>query len=237
MELRGRRSKSGWEETPIAVCFGVPSHALRKEGSVTRALHGAGTDPRRLRARCGRTQSREWAACSSPPTGRSSAAAPITGPGPHMPRSSLWPTPASAARGATAYVTLEPCNHHGLTPPCTQALIARGCRGGPLRRGRSDHRPPAAPRPCASAGIDVDHGPLTERGQRLPGTVAVRGDHRPALRHVQGRQHPRRLHRRRRRHQSLGHRAAGARAGSTSCGRRSTRSRWGPAPIAPTTRN
>ena len=30
------------------------------------------------------------------------------------------------ARGATAYVTLEPCNHHGRTPPCTEALMAAG---------------------------------------------------------------------------------------------------------------
>jgi diaminohydroxyphosphoribosylaminopyrimidine deaminase/5-amino-6-(5-phosphoribosylamino)uracil reductase len=32
----------------------------------------------------------------------------------------------SVARGATAYVTLEPCNHHGKTAPCTDALRAAG---------------------------------------------------------------------------------------------------------------
>jgi diaminohydroxyphosphoribosylaminopyrimidine deaminase / 5-amino-6-(5-phosphoribosylamino)uracil reductase len=32
------------------------------------------------------------------------------------------------AKGATAYVTLEPCNHHGQTPPCSEALIEAGIK-------------------------------------------------------------------------------------------------------------
>ncbi len=33
-----------------------------------------------------------------------------------------------AARGATLYVTLEPCSHHGKTPPCTEAIVRAGVR-------------------------------------------------------------------------------------------------------------
>src|SRR5262245_49400467 len=34
----------------------------------------------------------------------------------------------AAARGATLYVTLEPCCHHGKTPPCTDAVLRSGVR-------------------------------------------------------------------------------------------------------------
>jgi diaminohydroxyphosphoribosylaminopyrimidine deaminase/5-amino-6-(5-phosphoribosylamino)uracil reductase len=48
--------------------------------------------------------------------------------GPHAEVEALAAAKAggSDVRGATMYVTLEPCNHHGKTPPCTEAIIASG---------------------------------------------------------------------------------------------------------------
>ena len=72
------------------------------------------------------------------------------------------------ARGATAFVTLEPCNHHGRTPPCTEALIAAGVSRVIFACGDPNPRVDGtgAAR-LRAAGIAVEIGLLAARGEEL----------------------------------------------------------------------
>jgi diaminohydroxyphosphoribosylaminopyrimidine deaminase/5-amino-6-(5-phosphoribosylamino)uracil reductase len=71
------------------------------------------------------------------------------------------------ARGATCYVTLEPCSHHGKTPPCTEALIRAGVKKvvvatldpNPLVNGQGI-------RALRAAGIEVEVGLLALSAQQ-----------------------------------------------------------------------
>ncbi|GJE35960.1 bifunctional diaminohydroxyphosphoribosylaminopyrimidine deaminase/5-amino-6-(5-phosphoribosylamino)uracil reductase RibD [Methylobacterium persicinum] len=87
-------------------------------------------------------------------------AAAATAPGgrPHAEPQALAQAGA-AARGATLYITLEPCSHHGRTPPCTDAIVAAGI--GRVVTALEDPDPRVAGRGhglLREAGIAVETG-------------------------------------------------------------------------------
>jgi diaminohydroxyphosphoribosylaminopyrimidine deaminase / 5-amino-6-(5-phosphoribosylamino)uracil reductase len=87
------------------------------------------------------------------------------------------------APGATIYVTLEPCCHHGRTPPCTDAILASGAAR--VVAAMQDPDPRVAGKGIAilrEAGIEVDVGVLETESRRLNrGYLLARTEGRPAI--------------------------------------------------------
>lgn len=87
------------------------------------------------------------------------------------------------ARGATVYVTLEPCSHHGRTPPCCEALIDAGVAKVVIAMG--DPNPQVSGRGIArmqEAGIEVEVGVMADQAALLnPGFIRRMSAGRPRV--------------------------------------------------------
>jgi len=88
-----------------------------------------------------------------------------------------------AARGATAYVTLEPCSHFGKTPPCTDGLLAAGVRRVVFAAHDPNPKASGGGEVLRAAGIDVTGG-VEEQAARDQNAVffhahSAAGDARP----------------------------------------------------------
>lgn len=74
----------------------------------------------------------------------------------------------AASQGATAYVTLEPCSHHGKTPPCATALIEAGIRRVVVATQDSDPRVSGAGLAALrAAGIEVSLGLCADEAREI----------------------------------------------------------------------
>jgi diaminohydroxyphosphoribosylaminopyrimidine deaminase/5-amino-6-(5-phosphoribosylamino)uracil reductase len=89
-----------------------------------------------------------------------------------------------AAKEATAYISLEPCCHHGRTPPCSDALISAGISRAVI--AMEDPNPQVAGngiKQLSEAGIDVESGVMTAQAEALnPGFIQRMREGKPFIR-------------------------------------------------------
>ncbi|MEV4950184.1 bifunctional diaminohydroxyphosphoribosylaminopyrimidine deaminase/5-amino-6-(5-phosphoribosylamino)uracil reductase RibD [Streptomyces sp. NPDC053755] len=71
------------------------------------------------------------------------------------------------ARGGTAYVTLEPCNHTGRTGPCAQALVEAGISRVVYAVGDPNPQATGGADTLAAAGVDVSRGLLEDEAEAV----------------------------------------------------------------------
>ena len=71
------------------------------------------------------------------------------------------------ARGATLYVNLEPCAHHGRTPPCAEALISAAVKRVVIGMADPHDRASGGAEKLRNAGIEVTSGVLENEARRL----------------------------------------------------------------------
>jgi diaminohydroxyphosphoribosylaminopyrimidine deaminase/5-amino-6-(5-phosphoribosylamino)uracil reductase len=114
--------------------------------------------------RDGRVLARGWTQAGGRPHGEAEALA-----------RAAQADPEKGARGATAYVTLEPCSHHGQTPPCAEALLEAGIVRCVV--AREDPDPRVSGRGIArlrEAGTEVDLGLMAEAASEVNGGFLLR---------------------------------------------------------------
>jgi len=103
--------------------------------------------------------------------------------GPHAEINALKQA-GNKARGATAYISLEPCCHHGRTPPCTDALIEAGVSR--VVGAMSDPNPAVSDQgyqQLEAAGVSVEKDILQEKAEALnPGYLKRMREGRPYVR-------------------------------------------------------